>query len=56
MELGEPPRSAEEAAARELYERLIARIRDLADIEPDPGWEERMMERWRREYGKPARR
>jgi len=49
MEQGLPPRSAEEAETRGVYERLIARIRDLEDIDPPPGWEERMMARWRRE-------
>jgi hypothetical protein len=29
------------------YERLIARIRDLGDVEPPAGWEERAVARWR---------
>lgn len=33
---------------------LIARIRDLDLIEPAPGWEDRAVERWRRE-AKPRR-
>jgi len=47
MEQRLPPRSAEEAETRGVYKRLI--IRDLGDIDPPPGWEERMMARWRRE-------
>jgi len=49
MELGEPAWSPEEAEARELYERLIAHIRNLEWIEAPIGWEERFVERWRRE-------
>ena len=30
-------------------EWLIALIRELPDIEPPPGWEERAMARWQRE-------
>lgn len=29
------------------YERLIARIGDLDDVEPPPGWEDRAVARWR---------
>jgi len=46
---GLPPRSIEEAAARELYDWLSHRIEELPLIEPPAGWEERLMERWRRE-------
>jgi hypothetical protein len=46
---GLPARSPEEAAAREPYERLITRIRDLDKMEPPPGWEDRAVARWRRE-------
>jgi hypothetical protein len=42
LDEGEPPRSPEEAAAREPYERLFARIRDLEDVAPPPGWEGRL--------------
>ena len=45
---GEVAASQEEAEARRPYERLLARIRTLPDIEPRPGWEDRTMERWRR--------
>ena len=49
MELRKPPRSAKETATREVYGRLIAFIGQLELDEPDPGWEERAVERWRRE-------
>jgi hypothetical protein len=49
LDAGLPPRSPEEAAARVPYERLIARIRELEDVKPLPGWEERAMARWRAE-------
>jgi len=55
LELGEPPRSAEEAAARALYERLIARIGELDEIAPAPGWEDRAVARWRRERSRRRR-
>jgi len=47
LDAGEPPRSPEEAAARVPYERLIARLRDLDEIDPPPGWEHRAVARWR---------
>lgn len=43
---GEPPRSPDEAEARAPYDRLLERIRDLEDIAPPPGWEDRAMTRW----------
>ena len=46
LDAGLPPRDAAEAHAREPYERLIMRIRDLEDPEPAPGWEERAVARW----------
>jgi len=49
MDQGLPARSPAEAETQALYKRLIARIRDLEDFPPPPGWEERMMARWRRE-------
>jgi hypothetical protein len=48
LDAGEPPRSPDEAAARVPYERLIARIRELEELEPAPDWEERAIARWRR--------
>lgn len=49
MERGVPALSADEASTREVYRRLIGRIRDLELVEPPPGSEERMMARWRSE-------
>lgn len=46
LEAGEPPSSPEEAQARAPYERLLARIRDLEDIAPPEGWEDRAVQRW----------
>jgi hypothetical protein len=46
LDVGEPPRSPEEAEARAPYERLLDRIRDLEDIAPPAGWEDRAMTRW----------
>jgi hypothetical protein len=46
LDTGEPPRSAEEAQARAPYERLLERIRDLEDVAPSPGWEDRAAARW----------
>jgi hypothetical protein len=51
LDAGLPPSSPEEAAARGPYERLFARIRDLEDVAPPAGWEERALARWRRERG-----
>lgn len=47
MERGVSALSADEAATREIYQRLIRRIRDL--VEPPERAEERLMERWRSE-------
>ena len=46
LDAGEPPSSPEEAQARAPYERLLARIRDLDDIAPPAGWEDRAVARW----------
>ena len=46
LDAGEPPRSADEAQARAPYEKLLGRIRDLDDIDPPPGWEDRAVSRW----------
>lgn len=46
IEAGEPPRSPEEAHARVPYERLMQRMRDLGDIDPPTGWEDRAVARW----------
>jgi len=46
LDAGEPSRSPEEAEARASYERLFARLRDLDDIPPSTGWEDRAMARW----------
>lgn len=54
MERGLPARSKEEEETRAVYQRLIARIGDLDLVEPPPGWEDRAVERWRRE-AKPRR-
>lgn len=56
-----PARSPEEEETRAVYQRLIGRIGDLDLVEPDPGWEDRAVERWRREAkprptAKPRRR
>lgn len=47
LDAGAPAISEEEAAGRAPYERLFARLRDLEDISPPPGWEERTVRRWR---------
>jgi hypothetical protein len=49
-----PARSEGEVATRAVYQRLIGRIGDLELVEPAPGWEDRAVERWRRE-AKPGR-
>lgn len=46
LDAGESPRSPEEAEARAPYERLLGRIRDLEEIAPPAGWEDRAMTRW----------
>jgi hypothetical protein len=46
LDAGEPPRSAEEAQARAPYEKLLVRVRDLDDVDPPPGWEDRAASRW----------
>ena len=46
IEAGEPPKSPEEAQARAPYEHLLERIRDLDDIAPSAGWEDRAATRW----------
>lgn len=46
LDAGEPPRSPEEAQARAPYERLIERVRDLDEIAPPAGWEDRAVARW----------
>ena len=51
MELDLPAESEGELETRAIYLRLISRIRDLELDEPDPGWEDRAVERWRREAG-----
>jgi ferric-dicitrate binding protein FerR (iron transport regulator) len=56
LEVGEAPRSPDEAAARAPYERLIARLGDLDEIEPAPGWEDRAVARWRRARSRRRRR
>ena len=38
----------QDEARRRAKQWLIEMIRELEDIEPPPGWEERAMERWRR--------
>ncbi|MGN6110256.1 MAG: hypothetical protein ACTHU0_34450 [Kofleriaceae bacterium] len=48
MERGLPALSKDEEETRAVYQRLIGRIGDLELVEPAPGGEERMMERWRR--------
>jgi hypothetical protein len=47
-----PAQSKGEEETRAVYQRLIGRIGDLDLVEPAPGWEDRAVERWRRE-GKP---
>jgi hypothetical protein len=49
-----PARSKGEEETRAVYQRLIGRIDDLDLVEPAPGWEDRAVERWRRE-AKPRR-
>lgn len=49
-----PARSEGEEETRAVYQRLIGRIGDLDLVEPAPGWEDRAVERWRRE-AKPRR-
>jgi len=49
-----PARSEDEEETRAVYQRLIGRIGDLDLVEPAPGWEDRAVERWRREV-KPRR-
>lgn len=49
-----PAQSKDEEETRAVYQRLIGRIGDLDLVEPDPGWEDRAVERWRRE-AKPRR-
>jgi hypothetical protein len=59
IELSIPAASPEEALARRPYERLIVRLRSLGDSgdggeEDDglaPGWENRVVDRWIREFG-----
>jgi hypothetical protein len=46
LDAGEPPQSPEEAQARAPYERLIERVKDLDEIAPPAGWEDRAVERW----------
>jgi hypothetical protein len=46
LDAGEPPSSPEEAQARAPYERLFERIRNLDDIAPSNGWEDRAVARW----------
>jgi hypothetical protein len=48
LDAGEPPRSPEEAQARAPYERLLERVRDLDEIAPPAGWEDRAVARWSR--------
>ena len=47
LDAGEPPATSDEARRRIPYQRLIERIKDLAEIAPAPGWEERAGQRWR---------
>jgi hypothetical protein len=54
MERELPAQSPAEEETRAVYQRLIQRIGDLELAEPDPGWEERAVERWRREAKPPA--
>jgi hypothetical protein len=53
MERDLPAQSPAEEETRAVYQRLIQRIGDLELTDPDPGWEERAMERWRREAEPP---
>jgi hypothetical protein len=48
LDAGEPPSSPEEAQLRAPYERLLERVRDLEDIAPPVGWEDRAVNRWSR--------
>ena len=50
-----PAQSKAEEETRAVYQRLIGRIGDLDLVEPAPGWEDRAVERWRRE-AKPRRK
>jgi len=54
MERDLPAQSKDEEETRAVYQRLIGRIGDLDLVEPAPGWEDRAVERWRRE-AKPRR-
>jgi hypothetical protein len=47
LDAGEPPGSPEEAQARAPYEHLFERLRNLEDISPPAGWEDRAADRWR---------
>ena len=49
-----PAQSEGEEETRAVYQRLIGRIGDLDLVEPATGWEDRAVERWRRE-AKPRR-
>jgi hypothetical protein len=49
-----PAQTPGEEETRAVYQRLIGRIGDLDLVEPAPGWEDRAVERWRRE-AKPRR-
>jgi hypothetical protein len=54
MERDLPAQSKGEEETRAVYQRLIGRIDNLDLVEPAPGWEDRAVERWRRE-AKPRR-
>lgn len=54
MERDLPAQSKSEEETRAVYQRLIGRIGDLDLVEPAPGWEDRAVERWRRD-AKPRR-
>jgi hypothetical protein len=56
LDRGEPAASKEEAEAREPYERLISRIRDLPDENPPDGWESRLEQRRHRQVAGTRRR
>jgi hypothetical protein len=49
-----PSLAAELAAMPEAERRIAERIAELPDVEPPEGWEERALERWRRQEAKPA--
>ncbi len=53
MERDVDPESADEAAARVPYQRLIERIGSLDVVEPPPGWVERAVDRWERSTAAP---